>query len=107
MSAELGGDLRPIGNNVEGRLTSLIEEATAGIGPDDHCEAACFGLRGSRANFLKHLVLPVGARIDGVTDAGTAELESVADAGGDRLVFDRPEAVALLALRINGISPAY
>src|SRR5690606_5562771 len=83
VGAELAGDLRGVGDDVD-RGLALLGEIAARVGPDDGRQADLARLADEVAEVLVHRVPELRARIDGVADGRAAEAERVLDGRGER-----------------------
>src|SRR5207253_1757120 len=82
--AQLAGDLRRVGDDVDRGLALLGEPGAARVRPHHHREPLLLGLLAERADLLVHRVAQVRPRVDREADGGTAEPERVVDAARDR-----------------------
>src|SRR3989475_283549 len=84
VGAQLGRDLRRIGDDVERRLAFLTDLAAAGIGPDYERQAMPLGFFPDLAGLLVHVLAVRRPGIDGEPHRHTAEPQRVAHAARDR-----------------------
>src|SRR6266852_5546884 len=84
VGAQLGSDLRRVGDDVERRLAFLADLAAAGIGPDYERQAMPFGFFPDLAGLLVHLLAVRRPGIDGEPHRHAAEPQRVAHAARDR-----------------------
>src|SRR5438876_562228 len=84
VGAQLGRDLRCIGDDVERRLPFLADLAAAGIRPDHERQAVPFGFFPDLAGLLVHALAVRRPGIDGEPHRHAAEPQRVAHAARDR-----------------------
>src|SRR5256712_6766574 len=84
VGAQLGRDLRRIGDDVERRLAFLADLAAAGIGPDNERQAMPFGFFPDLAGLLVHALPVRRSGIDGEPYRHAAEPQRVPHAARDR-----------------------
>src|SRR5213593_2034200 len=84
VGAQLGGDLRRIGDDVERRLAFLAHLAAARIGPDYERQAMPFGLFPYLAGLFVHDFAVRRPGVDGEPHSHAAKPQHVAHAAGER-----------------------
>src|SRR5438445_8660866 len=84
VGAQLGRDLRCIGDDVERRLAFLADLAAAGIGPDHERQAVPFGFFPDLAGLFVHALAVRRSGIDGEPHRHAAEPQRVAHAARER-----------------------
>ena len=78
MGTKLGRDLGTIGHDVQCGFIFGTKRSATWVGPDHNCKTTRSSFRGSGADLLEHLILPIGSRIDGVADRDAAQLKRIA-----------------------------
>src|SRR5207249_3556811 len=98
--AELAGDLRRVGDDVDRGLALLGEPRAARVGPDDDGEALPLGLLAERPDLLVHRVPQGRSGIDREADRGAPEPERLVDAARERWArLTAGEAVGVVELQ--------